>query len=36
MRLCQLAGINPAEIVIPFSNAETVSLWAETEPWQRT
>ena len=35
MRLCQLAGIDPAEIVVPFTNAEIASLWAENEHWQR-
>ena len=32
---CQLAGIDPAEIVVPFTNAEIASLWAENEHWQR-
>jgi hypothetical protein len=31
----QLAGMDPAEIVVPFTNAEIVSLWAENEHWQR-
>lgn len=34
LRLNQLAGINTAEIV-PFTNAEIVTLWAESEHWQR-
>ena len=35
MRLNQLADIDPDEIVVPFSNAEISSLWAENEHWQR-
>ena len=27
--------MDPAEIVVPFTNAEIVSLWAENEHWQR-
>lgn len=34
MRLHQLTGINPAEIVVPFNNAGVSSLWAENEQWQ--
>ena len=29
LRLCQLTGIDPTEIVIPFTNAEIASLWAK-------
>ena len=29
LRLCHLAGIDPAETVLPFTNAEIVSLWAK-------
>ena len=35
LRLCQLAGIDPAEIAVPFNNGEIDKLWAESEPWQR-
>ena len=35
MRLWQLAGMDPAEIVVPFTNAETASLWTQDEHWQR-
>ena len=31
MRLCQLARINPAEIVTPFTNTKIASLWAQDE-----
>ena len=31
MRLHQLAEIDPAEIVISFTNSETASLWVENE-----
>ena len=34
-RLQKLVGMDPAEIVVPFTNAEIVSLWAENEHWQR-
>ena len=35
LRLCQLTGIDPAEIVVLFMKAEIFSLWAENEHWQR-
>ena len=35
LRLCQLVGVDPAEIVVPFTNAENSSLWTENEHWQR-
>lgn len=35
-RLCQLAGIDTAEMVTPFTNDEIDSLWAEHECWQIT
>jgi hypothetical protein len=31
MRLQQLAGMDPAEIVVPFTNAEMALLWAQDE-----
>ena len=33
MRLHQLAGIDPAEIVVPFTNVEIASLWGEDKQW---
>ncbi|KAL6032267.1 hypothetical protein STEG23_036677, partial [Scotinomys teguina] len=33
--LRQLAGIDPAEIVVPLTKEEIEKLWAESEPWQR-
>jgi hypothetical protein len=36
MRLHQLAGVNPAGIIVPFTNAEVASLWAENKHWQRS
>ena len=33
LRLCQLAGIDPAEIIVPFNNDEIDKLWEECEPW---
>ena len=35
LRLCQLAEIDPAEIVVPFTNDEIDKLRAESELWQR-
>ena len=35
LRLHQLAGIDPAEIIVPFNNDEIDKLWEESEPWQR-
>jgi hypothetical protein len=35
MRLCQLARIDPTEIVVPFSNVKIASLRAQDEHWQR-
>ena len=34
-RLHQLSGVDPAETVGPFTNAEIASLWAQDEHWQR-
>ncbi|KAL6061548.1 hypothetical protein STEG23_000991, partial [Scotinomys teguina] len=36
LRLHQLAGIDPAEIVVPLTKEDIEKLWAESEPWQRT
>jgi hypothetical protein len=30
-RFCQFVRVNPAEIVVPFSNAEIALLWAQDE-----
>ena len=35
MRLCQLVRMDLAEIVVPFTNSEIASLWAQGEHWQR-
>ena len=35
IRLCQLSGTDPTEIVVPFTNAEMALLWVENEHWQR-
>ena len=35
LRLCQLAEIDPAEIITPFNNDEIDTLWEESEPCQR-
>lgn len=35
MRLQQIVRTDPAEIVVPFINAEMASLWAQDEHWQR-
>ena len=36
LRLCLLAGIDPAEIIVPFTTDEIKKkLWDENEPWQR-
>lgn len=35
MRLPQLVGMDPAEVVLPFTNSEIASLWAQDEHWQR-
>lgn len=35
LRLCQLTGMNPIEIIVPFAKEEISSLWAENENWQR-
>ena len=35
LRLCQLAGIDPAEIIVPFTADEIKKLWEDNEPWQR-
>ena len=33
MRLWQLVGMNPPEIVVPFTNAEIASLGVQGESW---
>ena len=35
MKLIQLAEIDPAEIIVPFTNDENSRLWEDSEPWQR-
>ena len=35
MRPQQLVGMDLAEIVVPFTNSEIASLWAQDEHWQR-
>ena len=35
LRLHQLAGIDPAEIIVPFTTEEIRKLWEYNEPWQR-
>ena len=35
LRLHQLAGIDPAEIIMPFTTDEIKKLWKDNEPWQR-
>ena len=35
LRLNQLVGIDPAEIIVPFTTDEIKKLWEENEPWQR-
>ena len=35
MRLGQLAGTDPAEIVMHINNEDIDKLWAESESWQR-
>ena len=34
LRLRQLAGIDPAEIIVPFTADEIKNLWEDIEPWQ--
>ena len=34
LKLHQLAGIDPAEIIAPFNNDEINKLWEDSEPWQ--
>ncbi|KAL6037597.1 hypothetical protein STEG23_004916 [Scotinomys teguina] len=36
LRLRQLTGMDPAEIVVPLTNEEVSSLWKDNEYWQRT
>ena len=33
LRSCLLGGIDPVEIVVPFTNVEISSLWTENEYW---
>ena len=33
LRLPQLAGIDPAEIIVPFTTDEIKKLWEDNEPW---
>ena len=35
LRLRQLAGIDPAEIIVPFTTEEIRKLWEDNKPWQR-
>lgn len=35
MRLQQFAEIDPAEIVVPFTNSESGSFWTQDEHWQK-
>ena len=35
LRFCQLADIDPAEIIVPFTTDEIKKLWEDNEPWQR-
>ena len=35
MRLHQLIGIDPAEIMVPFTTDEIKHLWEDNESWQR-
>ena len=35
LRLRQLAGIDPSEIIVPFTADEIKKLWEDNEPWQR-
>ena len=35
LRLCQLAGIDPAKIIVPFTTDEIRVLWEDNEPGQR-
>ncbi|MGE9574186.1 reverse transcriptase domain-containing protein [Escherichia coli] len=34
LRLCQLTGKDPAEIIVPLTNEEISSLWKDNEYWQ--
>ena len=34
LRLRQLAGIDPKEIIVPFSTDKIKKLWEDNEPWQ--
>ena len=36
LRLRQLTGIDPAEIIVPFTTEERRKLWEDNKPWQRT
>lgn len=33
-RLCQLTGTDPAETIMPYTNAEITSLWVIIKDWQ--
>ena len=35
LRLHQLAGIDSAEIIVPFTTGEIKKLWEDNEPWKR-
>ena len=35
LRLCQLACIDPAEMIMPFTSDEILKLWEDNAPWQR-
>lgn len=34
LRLCQLTGIEKAEIIVPFNTDEIKKLWEDNGPWQ--
>ncbi|KAL6043499.1 hypothetical protein STEG23_013971, partial [Scotinomys teguina] len=35
LRLCQLIGMDPAEIIVPLTHEEVSSLWKDNKYWQR-
>lgn len=36
MRVCQLTGRDPEEIIVPFTNSEIALLWTENRHWQKS
>ena len=34
LRLCQLAGKDSAEIIVPFTTDEIKKVWEDNKPWQ--